>query len=292
MATRISLKNILYATDFSQAAEDALPYAKRLARQYGATVHGVHVRFSASYPNVEPDAMPEFVRAAQEQAKIEEELLHKLLEDVPHEVSVCAGELWPTILDIVRRRTIDLIVIGTRGRTGVEKVLLGSVAEEIFRSSPCPVLTVGPHLAKDTNRHVEMKEILYATDFTLESLSALPYALSLAQENHARLTVLQVLGGQETGEQIQPENCIESTLRRLHELTPAKASFSGELNFRVEQGPAAEKILEVAAAIGADLIVLGVRGVAGHMVSTTHLFRPTAHRIVTRAECPVLTVRG
>jgi nucleotide-binding universal stress UspA family protein len=137
-----------------------------------------------------------------------------------------------------------------------------------------------------------MKEILYATDFAVESLSALPYARSLAQENRARLTVLHVIGGPETGDLIQPKNYIESILRRLHELVPAEGSFSGEINFRVEQGPAAGKILEVAVSIGADLIVLGVRGAAGHMVSTTHLFCPTAHRIVTRAECPVLTVRG
>jgi nucleotide-binding universal stress UspA family protein len=292
MTTRISLKNILYATDFSLPAEGALPYVKGLARQYGATAHGVHVRFPASYPIVAPESMPEFVKAAQEQAKIEAELLHEMLADVPHQVSVCAGEFWPTILDIVRRQSIDLIVIGTRGRTGVGKVLLGSVAEEIFRSAPCPVLTVGPHISKDTKRRLEMKEILYATDFTPESLSALPYASSLAQENQARLTVLHVIGEPEVGELVHPKDYVESTLRRLRELVSTEATPWGEINFRVEQEPAAEKILEAAVALGADLIVLGVRGAAGHMVLTTHLFRPTAHRIVTQAECPVLTVRA
>ncbi len=292
MTMRISLKNILYATDFSLAAEAALPYVKGLARQYGATVHGVHVRFPAFYPNVESEAMPEFVKAAQEQAKIEAELLHEMLADVPHEVSVCAGEFWPTILDIVQQQSIDLIVIGTRGRTGVGKVLLGSVAEEIFRSAPCPVLTVGPRISKDTERRLEMKEILYATDFTPESLSALPYALSVAQENQAQLTVLHIIGEPETGELVHPKDYVESTLRQLRELVSAEAKTWSEINFRVEQGPAAEKILEAAVALGADLIVLGVRGTTGHMGSTTHLLRPTAHRIVIQAECPVLTVRG
>jgi len=290
--TRLSIKNILYATDFSPAAEVALPYVKGLARQYGATVHGVHVRFPASYPDADPEALPEFTKAAQEQAKIEAELLHEMLADVPHEVSVCAGKFWPTILDIVRRQSIDLIVIGTRGRTGVGKVLLGSVAEEIFRLAPCPVLTVGPHISKDTGRRLKMKEILYAIDFTPESLSALPYALSLAQENQARLTVLHVFGEPEIGELVHPKNYVESTLRQLRELVSTEAKSWCEIDFRVEQGPAAEKILEVAVALGADLIVLGVRGAAGHMGSTTHLLRPTAHRIVIQAECPVLTVRG
>jgi nucleotide-binding universal stress UspA family protein len=289
---RTSIKNILYATDFSQAAEAALPYAKGLAMQYGATVHGVHMRFPAFCPNVAIMAMPEFESAAQEQSKIEAELLNELLADVPHEVSVCAGEFWSTILDIVRKQSVDLIVIGTRGRTGVEKALLGSMSEEILRSAPCPVLTVGPQISKETNRRLAMKEILYATDFSPESLNAIPYAISLAQKNNAHLTALNVIGQSEPGESIHPRNYIESTLRLLRELAAIETSPLSELNFRMEQGPAAEKILEVAGVLGADLIVLGVRGAAGHMLSTTHLFQPIAHRIVTQAECPVLTVRG
>jgi nucleotide-binding universal stress UspA family protein len=290
--TRISLKNILYATDFSPAAEAALPYVKGLARQYGATVHAVHVRFPATYPIVGPEAMPQIMEAALEQAKIETEQLHETLIDVPHDVSVSEGELWPTITETVRQQNIDLIVIGTRGRTGVGRALLGSVAEEIFRRAPCPVLTVGPHISKDTERRLEMKEILYATDFSPESLSALPYAVSFAQEHEARLTILHVIGQPEVGELVHAENYVESTLRRLRELVPSEAKAWCEPSTRVEKGPAAEKILEVAIALGADLIVLGVRGAAGNMGATTHLSRPTAHRVVTQAECPVLTVRG
>jgi nucleotide-binding universal stress UspA family protein len=290
--TRISLKHILYATDFSPAAEAALPYVKGLSRKYGATVHAVHVRFPAIYPIVGPEAMPQIIEAAEEQAKFEAQQLHEMLANVPHDVSVSEGDLWPTIADMVQQKNIDLIVIGTRGRTGVGRALLGSVAEEIFRRAPCPVFTVGPHISKDTERRLEMKEILYATDFSPESLSALPYAVSLAQEHQARLTVLHVIGEEKVGELVHARNYVESTLRQLRELVPSEAKPWCEPNFRVEQGPAAEKILEVAIALGADLIVLGVRGAAGHMGATTHLLRPTAHRIVTQAECAVLTVSG
>jgi nucleotide-binding universal stress UspA family protein len=137
-----------------------------------------------------------------------------------------------------------------------------------------------------------MKGILYATDFSPESLSALPYAVSLAQEHQARLTILHVIGEPEVGELVHPENYVESTLRQLRELVPSEANSWCEPNFMVEQGPAAEKILDVAIALGADLIVLGVRSAAGHIGATTHLFLTTAHRVVTQAECPVLTVRG
>src|ERR1700736_217890 len=131
--TRISLKDILYATDFSPAAEAALPYVKGLSRQYGAKVHAVHVRLPSTYPIIGPEMMPQVIEAAEEQAKVEAQDLHEMLANVPHDVSVSAGDLWPTITEKVEQQNIDLIVIGTRGRTGVGRALLGSEAEEIFR---------------------------------------------------------------------------------------------------------------------------------------------------------------
>lgn len=290
--TRISLKNILYATDFSAAAAAALPYVKGLSKQYEATVHAVHVRLPSAYPIVGPEMVPQAMEIAEEQAKFEAQELHEILANIPHSVSVTEGVLWPTITDMVNEKNIDLIVIGTRGRTGVGRALLGSVAEEIFRRAPCPVLTVGPHISKDTQRRLEMKEILYATDFSQESLNALPYAISLAQEHQARLTVLHVIPEQEVGELVHAGNYVESTARRLRELVPSEVKAWCEANFRVVQGPVAKKILEEATALGADLIVLGIAGQAGHRSTALHLFRPMAHYVVTQAECPVLTVRA
>jgi nucleotide-binding universal stress UspA family protein len=289
---RISLKNILFATDFSPAAEAALPYAMGLAQRYGGTVHGLHVRFPATYPVVGPEAMPQIMQAAEEQAKIEAQQLHTMLNSVPHEVSVGEGEVWPMISEIVRKDKTNLIVIGTHGRTGVKRVLLGSVAEEIFRKASCPVLTVGPHVTKDTERRLEMKEILYATDFSPESLAALPFAVSLAQEHQAHLTLLHVVPQSRVGELVHGEQYAESTMRRLQTLVPAEAEYWCEPNYKVEHGPEAEKIMEVANALGADLIVLGVRGAEGAMGTVTHLVQSIAHRVVTEARSPVLTVRG
>src|SRR5450759_2811823 len=105
--TRVSLKNILYATDFSPAAEAALPYATGLATRYEAKVHALHVRFPSTYPIVGPEAMPQIIEAAEEQSKLEAQQLHEMLGVVPHEVSVCEGEIWPVVGDMVAKQKID-----------------------------------------------------------------------------------------------------------------------------------------------------------------------------------------
>jgi len=289
---RITLKNILFATDFSPAAEGALPYAIGLAKQYGAKVHGLHVRFPANYPIVGPEAMPQVLEAAEEQAKFEATQLHEMLECVPHEVTVAEGDLWPTLGEIVEKQNTDLIVMGTHGRKGVSRALLGSAAAEVFRKASCPVLTVGPNVSHNTERRLAMKEILFATDFSPESLAALPYAVSLAQEHLSSLTLLNVTGKSEVGELVHAGQYKESTMRRLQSLVPAGAELWCEPRCRVEQGQAAEKIMEVAIALGADLIVLGVRRPQGGLGATTHLLQSIAHQVVTSAQCPVLTVRA
>jgi len=290
--TRIALNNILFATDFSPAAESALPYAIGLAKQYGGKVHGLHVRFPATYPIVGPEAMPQVLEAAEEQAKFEAQQLHDMLATVSHEVTIIEGDLWPVLNEIVEQQKVDLIVMGTHGRKGVSRALLGSAAEEIFRKASCPVLTVGPHVSQNTERRLAMKQILFATDFSPESLAALPFAVSLAQEHQSNLTLLNVTGKAEVGELVHAGQYAESTLRRLQSLVPAGAELWCEPKCRVEQGPEAEKIMEVAIALGADLIVLGVRAPQGGAGATTHLLQSIAHQVVVNAQCPVLTVRA
>jgi nucleotide-binding universal stress UspA family protein len=290
--TRIALKNILFATDFSPAAEAALPYAIGLAKQYGAKVHGLHVRYPATYPIIGPEAMPQVLEAAEELAKCEAKQLHEMLETVPHEVTVVEGELWPTLSEIVNQQKTDLIVMGTHGRTGVSRALLGSAAEEVFRKASCPVLTVGPHVSHNTERRLAMKQILLAMDFSPESLAALPFAVSMAQEHQANLTLLNVACKPEAGELVHAGQYVDSTMRRLQALVPADAELWCEPKCRVEQGTEAKKISEVAVALGADLIVLGVRSPQGGMGATTHILQSIAHQVVASAECPVLTVRA
>lgn len=272
---RISFKNILFATDLSYLAEAALPYVVETARLYGSRVYAVHVRHHrATWDRPEQNAV----------ASLEERL-----KDVPHEVLVQEGDANSTLLRLIGEKNIDLVVLSTHGRTGLGRVLLGSVAEKIFREAPCPVLTVGPHLARDPQWILKIKEILYATDMTPVSQGAAKYAISLAQENQARLTILNVQPSAKPGELIESEHYATATLRQLQELVPEEAQLWCEPYCLVEQGDPAEKILDVAARYRADLIVLGIRP---HDVGmATHIVRPTAHRVVAGATCPVLTAR-
>ncbi len=290
--TRIALNNILFATDFSPAAEAALPFAIGLAKQYGAKVHGLHVRFPATYPIVGPEAMPQVLEAAEEQAKFEAQQMHEMLAGVSHDVTVVEGDLWPVLKEMVEKEKVDLIVMGTHGRTGLTRVFLGSAAEEIFRKTFVPVLTVGPHVSRNTVRRLAMKEILFATDFSAESLAALPFAVSLAQEHLSNLTLLHVIGNAEIGELVHAEQYTESIARQLRALVPSGADFWCAPKCRVEHGPEAEKIMEVATAVGADLIVLGIHRPQGGVGATTHVLPSIAHDVVVHAQCPVLTVRA
>jgi nucleotide-binding universal stress UspA family protein len=273
--SRIAFKNILFATDLSYLAEAALPYVLETARLYGSKVYAVHVRHrGATWDRPEQNAVAS---------------LQERLKDVPHEVLVEEGDVHPTLLRLIAEKNIDLTVLSTHGRTGVGRVLLGSVAEKIFREAPCPVLTVGPHLVRDPQWVLKIKEILYATDMTPVSEGAAKYAISLAQENQARLTILNVQPPAKPGELIESEHYATATLRRLQELVPTEAQLWCEPYCMVEQGDPAEKILDVAARYRADLIVLGIRR---HDVGmATRIVRPTAHRVVAGATCPVLTAR-
>ena len=137
-STRIALRNILFATDFSSVSDAALNHALSIARHFDSRMYVAHVIRPDTYKLVPPDAMG----MAPEQTKhyAEEQMARLLiggnLRGVPHQVLMAHGELWPALAEMIEKHEIDLVVVGTHGRTGVRKLLLGSVAEEVFRLSP------------------------------------------------------------------------------------------------------------------------------------------------------------
>jgi nucleotide-binding universal stress UspA family protein len=288
---RIQLKNILFCTDFSAAAGFAFPYAADLARHFGAKLHALYVRNPDDYIMVFPEGGSVPPGFTKEQAKNKFNALLEPLADVDREVLIAEGDVWPAIESVLQKNEIDLIVAGTRGRTGLAKLVLGSRAEEIFRRASCPVLTVGPHLAEHLP-HTAINQILYATDFSDEAAAAAPYAVSLAQEYQAGLTLLHVIADPRTGDLVQPQELLASAERRLREVVPPEAQLWCEPRFEVDQGPAADTILDVANWRKADLIVIGVHTPGGRVGRATHLSMATAHKVVSRANCPVLTVRA
>jgi nucleotide-binding universal stress UspA family protein len=287
--TRITLKNILFATDFSQAADAAAPIAIQIARRYGAKVYGVHVNRSDDYTGVAPNAWAAMAEAAEKETKEDAGRLNEQLQGIEHEVVIGEGNLWEVLSNVIQQKEIDLVVVGTRGRTGFGKTLLGSVAEQILRQSPCPVLTVGPHVNPWSDEYVKMREILYATDLAADYPIAAPYAISLAQENRAHLVLLNVIEDPKAGELVDSPEVVDVKQRKLEQLVTEQAGLWCEPTYIVEQGPAAEKILDVAKRRPTDLIVLGARPAKG---LATHLSIGTVHKVVSQAKCPVLTVRG
>jgi nucleotide-binding universal stress UspA family protein len=280
---RIQLKNILFATDFSPAADAAIPYASELAKRYGAKLFALHVRPTT----ISPLIPPELWSRSEEAAEIEKEQQTRNLLDsfslVRPEVLIHEGGIWENLEAAISANEIGLIVIGTRGRSGVGKLFLGSVAEEVFRKASCPVLTVGPRSFIWPRERGEFTRILFATDLTGEAVAA-PYAISLAQEYQTYLTLLHVVGSPEGDE---PSRCLEL----LRSLVPPEAELWCVPDCVVEPGWPAAKILEVAMRRKVDLIVMGAREPRAFPSLATHLPMSTAHEVVCHAACPVLTVR-
>ncbi len=289
--SRVKLTNILCATDFSSSSQVALQYAASIARRYNSQIYMAHVIRPDSYQLVPPEAfgiaLTQTRRYAEQQ--MSELLVSGRLRGIPHQVLLGEGELWTVLSDMLAKHEVDLIVAGTHGRTGVRKLLLGSVAEEIFRLAQCPVLTVGPHVPREVPPETEFRHILYATDFTPTAERAAAYALSLAQEHNAHLTMLHVV-------EERPEASAQNTAllqafftKRLRELVPPGSDLWCDPEYVVEFGSSADRILKVAADQKADLVIMGVRRSANF---PGHLPPATAYKVVCQAHCPVLTVRG
>jgi len=283
----LEFKNILFATDFSPVMNLALPYATEIARRSGAMIHAVHVVSPDIYPLVPPAEWRNMATQEEEfrnrkQAELEEEF-----HGLPHEFLFPKGDVWQCVAHVIEHRGVDLIVLGTNGRTGIEKVVFGSVAERIFRQASCPVLTVGSRVsARATHAAAaELNCILYATDFSPESFSAARYAMSLAKEHHAQLILLHAIENAEAGQ-------VSAAFETLRDVVPLGAGLASKPICKVERGAPAASILGAAERDGADLIVLGIRGVDGHVNVATHFSNSIAYKIVTTATCPVLTVRG
>lgn len=288
---RISLTKILVTTDFSEVSDRALDYAIAVARRYDARIYLAHIITPDPFQFAEPQlaqATYEKVRQAAEEG-ITDILISGKLRGVAHEVLMEEGNVWQTLERMLAEHEIDLVVAGTHGRGKVQKILIGSVAEEIFRRAPTAVLTVGPAVKGAAEKEIELEHILFATDFGPGAERAAAHAFSLAQEHNAQLTLLHVI---ESAAAYTDENVArqrEINVARMKQLMPPGTENWCKPEFRVTFGSAVEEILIAARECNADLIVMGAKArksLAGHVPLTI------AYNVVTKATCPVLTVRG
>lgn len=286
LATEVSIRRVLSAIDLSPNSIRALNHAIGIARGYGATFYLVHVVSPMGYLMVGADAVAAAVDgAAKELRDLEQHLLRTgALAGLPHEMLVCQGDVWQQLERVVKEQRIDLIVLGTQGKTGLRKLALGSVAESVFQHATCPVLTVGPCAPADPPLNLKVSQILYPTDLSPESAKAAAYAVSLAREHSAQLTILHV---QEKGE-------ASHVGEHEHEFAARfRQHISGDLpphwSYQRQVGLVDQTILSLAKERHVGLIVLGLH-------SRRHLIHPHswlhAYKIASEACCPVLTIRG
>jgi len=286
---RLTFSNVLVPTDFTSASTQAFAYGKAFAKAYGARLLVTH----AVTPNppvflpMEPVPLQLDTEWQDAQEQMERIQASPFLEGTLHEGVLERGELWNVLQDVIQRHSVDLVVLASHGKHGLKKLVLGSVAEQIFRQASCPVLTIGPEVPLPRDEAAAFQRIVFATDFSAGSLSALPCALSLAEENQAHLTLLHVRPMVPVQHQLWAE---DHAKEKLAALIPPEAADWCEPTTLVSFEFPAEGILHTAAAESADLIVMGVH--KGAPRASSHLPWAIAYEVVCHARCPVLTVRG
>ncbi len=288
--TGISIDRVLFATDFSPATESAFSYAAEIAERYQSKLYVAHVISLEGVDLLEGESARVLVKQAHHVAerKLTELLAPLRLKRERYEVLVADGVISEALTDMIRLHHIDLAVLGTHGRRAFKKLLLGSIAEEVFRTAPCPVLTVGPRVppadAKSGLRH-----ILYPIEFAPDTSKATEYAVSLAERYDATLTVMNVRESMPSSASVTAE-FPQPFKRWLNDKVPEDSDLHNRIRFETGFGPAADALLDFIAKTNVDLIVLSVRAL--DPVMAAHL--PTSdatHQLVSRAPCPVLTMR-
>lgn len=268
--TRVRFVNVLVAVDLSASSANTIKIASDFAYQNSARLIVAHIVEHSTGETRE--TIPEI------QAKINLWVKPYMRSESRWTIVVAEGAVVDTISELVKKYCADLVIIGTHAATNVERLVLGSKAEELFRSISIPVLTIGPHVRSCGG----FASILYATDLEPGSLRAAQYAVSLAEESNATLTVLHVLRDGE-----RPEVHERASLR-MQLLVPEDAALWCDPVFRTESGSPAETILAAAERTGADLIVLAVTHASP---LADHAHWSVASKVVRSAGCPVLTIR-
>lgn len=286
-APRPVIKNILVMTDFSPAADAALRYAAGWARRLQASLHVVHFMRPSSY-SLAGDAYGQLMEQLwkDSQEALDAIAASELLRDLPHTLAQHPGDIWDGLPALVAEHHIDLIVLATTGRTGLNKVLLGSTAETVFRAMACPVLVLGPGAGAATLEGP--RSVLLAVDFGAATAGALRHALALTEASGATLNLVHVLPpvDEEYTPGLAAAEHAEARLRAL--LVDGNAAAATRAGLFVRFGHPAEQILACARHVAADVIVLGARRPPKLAFYTGWA---VAYQVMAHAPCPVLTVR-
>jgi len=292
----IKIERILCPVDFSEVSVGAYGYASSLAQQYGARLFVQHVvelwRHSSASFSATADLYTQFCRGLLTGGEVElQDFVKSHAQNGIHpECVIREGIATDCILSFADEQAVSLIVMGTHGRRGFDRLTLGSVTEKVLRVAHCPVLAVREpsrtFVASATARAaIELRRILLCTDFSDYSNRALDYALSLVAEYNSELTLVHVL------EDIPKSTRVKETVAKANEdldkLIPAEAKKNHRIATTVRIGRAYKEIIQLACEKDADLVIMAVRG---RNVLDLAVFGSTTYRVIQLGTCPVLAV--
>jgi nucleotide-binding universal stress UspA family protein len=299
----LQLQKILFPTDFSRCADQALAHAVFLAEKYGAEIHVLHVvTLFNDQPSIISNEITETESTIRKLEDLAEKQLNKILDSQDSDdikiITATKREVSaaPAILEYASDNNIDLIVMGTHGRRGLGHLLLGSAAEEVVRLAACPVFTIRELKKPKPVMHVN--KILVPVDFSNHSKKALAYASAIAQSYNAQLQVLNIIeetmhpafsiSGKSSIFDLIPGIKDDSRKRTIKMLTEV-VSENVKSDVYIKSGRAASDIIKFAKENSTDLIVIATHGLTGleHM-----LLGSVTEKVVRMAHCPVFTVKA
>jgi nucleotide-binding universal stress UspA family protein len=294
----ISLRNILFATDFSPTSEAALAHAAAWAQKHGATLHVAHVLlppepmvpFQGVATPLPPGHLEKEIRR-QAESRLQEMESSPPLQGLEVRPVLSSGKPAEVLQELAGRRKADLLVLGTHGRTGVRRLLVGSVVERVLRSAQCPVLTIGPEAAVKASQPV--KEIVCAVDLLPGSERTAAYACELAAGCGAQLTLFTVDEGDAQRFEYEATMAeVKGEMRMTEFLKDLKPACAAHPRVAVGFGVPAEAILNYIREHKTDLLVMGVRRREQLGAVEERILGGTSHHVLAHAPVPVLSIPG
>jgi nucleotide-binding universal stress UspA family protein len=284
----ISIKNILVATDFSSVSKTAAAYAKGLALNYRSQLELVHV--------FDPGSIKDYADTllgleTKERLRLSTESLAEMQHEfaaagIPTQTVIPEDHKPHTaLLRLARKNDADLIVAGTHSKWGLERLVLGSTAEQLIRNATCPVLTVGPNAQQPQDGPLVFRRIIYATDFSAHAAKAAIFALSFAQDSGAHIYLCHIAKADESNQEAVSHDAEFNAA--LTKLIPESVYEWCSPETVVRHGQPAKAILDLAHKVHADLIVLGARNSSFWLTHVEHGLTPD---LLAEARCPVMTV--
>jgi len=285
-----TFRNILFSTDFSPASNNAWWYALALARHYQSTLVVAHVISPATFVSVPPELLDKAKNWTRVEAKTQIAQLQQRQRGATRLESKALlreGDAFSVLVRLVSEHNIDLLVVGTRGHRHLKRLLLGSVAEKLFRQAPCPVLVVPGQARMSSDQVLRIRRIMCPIDFSQPSLAALALAILLTRDHDAELMLVHVAAGAAFHSLKEMHQLTDSIKVRLRQLVTSLNGLALEPRLQVSFGAPSEGISRLAVEYQSDLLVLGA-----HSMSATqaHQYERTAYRVIRGSQCPVLTI--